>query len=128
MQRYSDGLPVPKQMVDVFSGETTDGGGNLTLSLTYKPKAIGDIIVPDGWSVGGKRRMFTKHSLVGKVLTLTVQKLEYDKADSPTSSSNTGNTGADPHSHALAYTATEQVVDFVPTEAQRAIPVHYTVA
>lgn len=129
MQRYSDGLAVPKDMMDVFSGETSDGSGNLALDLTYLPKSINDIIVPDGFDVSqGRRRVYMKTGLAGKVLTVKAIGMQYRKPTTPIDAANSGRVGADPHAHALSFLLAHLEIIGQAGEDQDVITVHYTVA
>ena len=106
MQRVSDGLAVPKQQMDVFTGKTTGGGvnaGEITCELTYVPKSVYHIIIPPIMEDGGNIVQAIPWSLTGKSLLIKVYDYRYDKPDTPTAGSNSGNAGADPHTHDIAF-------------------------
>ena len=129
MQRYSDGLAVPKLMVDTFFDPVSDAAGFIYLTLTYMPKSIDHIVQPLGVDrAGGRVRFYVKSGLVGKVLELNLVKIGYEKTDTPTGNANSGGSGADPHGHALSYMELEAPAMEVLNETQRTIAIHYVVA
>ena len=129
MQRYSDGLAVPKNMIDRFPALTSDGAGDIAVALTYVPKSIDDIMVPVGWNAAlDGVRPYRKHLLTGRVLTLRVMRIRYDKAAAVTGGENGGGTGADPHTHTIGNTTEEVAVGVKINETQSTIVVMYPVA
>lgn len=131
MQRYSDGLAVPKMMMDTFVGKTTGTGadvGKVWCELTYLPKNLDHIIVPPIVSVSGLLVESVLLTLSGKTLEMWLVKHVYDKADTPTGIANSGGAGADPHSHAISHTQTDVLPLVLDNEALNTIRVHYTVA
>ena len=129
MQRISDGLAVPRQMIDTFTGKTSNVLALVQCVLTYTPKSMDDILVPDGFeSTLFGRRVYKKDTLTGNILSLLVKKYKYSKADSPVVVGNSGGAGADPHSHNLTYTVTEVDLGSAGNEAQGPIVVEYKVA
>lgn len=131
MQRISDGLAVPKQKMDVFSGKTTGVGadaGKVTLDLTYVPKDISHIIIPPIFDDAGLLVVGSPYSLTGKTLVIKVYGGKYYKTDTPTAGSNSGGAGADPHTHDLTFT--RNFVEWLlwSNTALAAIRVDYTVA
>jgi len=128
MQRISGGLKVPKLMMDMFRGESSNAAGNVTLELTYVPKSVYDIIIPLAWSSTLLTYVIVDPaSLAGKTLTAVVYKHMYHKADTPTGAQNSGGAGADPHSHALAYTSTIVATEIALSVALGTVRVHYEV-
>ena len=131
MQRYSDGLAVPKLMIDTFPGKTTGTGadaGKVWCELTYTPKDTDHIIVPPIISVGGLCVSAEFFAISGKTLEMWIFKDTYDKADTPTQSVNSGAAGGDPHNHAITYTQTDVCPLLLDNQALNTIRVHYTVA
>ena len=63
------------QLKDNFTGKTTDGNGEVDLTLTRTPTALNKITV----IVGNAGYIATAKTLVAKVLTVVVKKLAYDK-------------------------------------------------
>lgn len=127
MQRYSDGLAVPKLKMDVFTGKTTGVFGHVTCELTYTPKSIHHISIPGTWGTTNWRN-FYPFSLVGKTLDIYVGKGQYYKADTPTGTVDSGGAGADPHSHAISHAQEDVFNAHASNELQGAICVHYVVA
>lgn len=130
MQRYSGGLEVPRQMLDVFSGETSSGVGFLYLTLSYTPQSLDHVIVPSGYeSTVSHRRGYQKLGLVGNVLTVVVLAYKYWKADTPTGTETVTDTGgAAPHGHTISHTAFDVIESIQSNEAQDDIVVQYQVA
>ena len=101
MQRVSDGLAVPKLMLEHFTGKTTDASGYITCELKYTPTSKEDVIVESIRDAPIGDMHFAKATgLTGKTLTVYVLAAEYNRADT-IGNANSGGAGADPHTHAL---------------------------
>jgi len=107
MQRRSDGIIVPKYKIDNFTGNTS-GSGVLSVTLTYIPKSLEHILVESRDSSISQVYGFDKTSLTGKVLTLTLKKKQYNRANTPIATTDAAGGGAvaEPHSHTLGYSLT----------------------
>lgn len=130
MQRYAQGLKVPKQYMDRFSGLSTDASALIAVGLTYTPKSVNHIQFQIGRDASMVLMMYVA-GLIGKQLTIQVKKIVYSKADSPTSSvdGETGGVGgASPHSHVITDTLTNVGDSSVITWAIPDFLVHYEVA
>lgn len=82
MQRVSDGLEVPKLMLDVFTGKVTGTGadtGKVVCDLTYQPKSIDHIITPIARDTGEYLVLADVYALSGKELTLKICAYSYYK-------------------------------------------------
>lgn len=135
MQRYSQGLAVPKQMLDSFAaGKTTGTGANVgevTCELTYTPKSVNHVMPVQMQTppVFGSDIVFgLPYTLTGKTLVLQVYQVEYYKANFNTSSENSGGAGADPHTHGITHTLTRCGSSLMDTVDLEAFNVQYTVA
>jgi|LGVE01.1.fsa_nt_gb hypothetical protein len=129
MQRYSQGVEVPKIQVDKFIGKTSHAAtGNITLDLTYVPISINDISIEVGAEdTLATTRFYRKISLTGKTLIVRPVRLEYSKPSVTTSAVNSGNAGADPHVHTLSYSNSGCHANIPLNEDQKAIVVVYAV-
>lgn len=129
MQRISDGLPVPKLMMDVFTGKITNPFGRITLDLTYTPKSINDIILGNGAPLTlNKLRYYIKETLAGKTLIIRTYSKTYIEAFGYSDPSSSGSGGADPHNHNIQNRVVETSLHGIANETQKPIAVHYTVA
>jgi len=128
MQRVSDGLAVPKNQIDLFTGKTTDVFGKFTCNLKYTPKSIHHITVPVAAAPSGALRWYHKDAIAGNILTLIAIQQLYEKTDNPTGASNSGNAGADTHTHAISHSVTPVSSDIADMEVQGSIIVIYEVA
>ena len=127
MQRISDGLAVPKDMLDTFTRKTSNGAGVITCELTYTPQSIGHIDITSN-RIGLEQRVYVPTVLTGRSLEMTVYQHKYSKVVNVTGTANSGGSGADPHSHAINSAAANTVLGNVGLEAQPDILVHYKVA
>ena len=129
MQRYSGGLAVPKNMVETFSGKTSDNFGVVVCGLQYTPMSLDHVVVSDGEDVASSSlRKYKKISIVGCTLEFYVKKLEYLEASVITGGSAGGGTGADPHTHAVSRTWEELGYTTQSLEPQSPITIYYKVA
>lgn len=129
MQRVSDGLDVPKHQTDIFSGKVTSAvQGDFVCELTYTPKGVNNIFMAIPWGAG--YRLLRIYSLVGKTLTIIVDKLQYEKTDTPTGSTDAAGGGAvgEPHGHALSYTNTLLTGVRSTNDTLPPVAIHYEVA
>ena len=103
MTTYHDGIAVPKTHVDYFTGIELDTDGEATVTLTYTPKSLNQILI----AITNIRmmRVVRPLSLSGKSLTLQVKDLAYYKANSPTGTTDAAGGGAtaEPHSHSITH-------------------------
>lgn len=128
MQRYGQGLKVPKNMTDVFTGKTSSAAGVIVCNLTYTPKSIHHVMAMRGLSQSDEIRDYHKISLVGRDLNLYSMVEKYDKADSPTDSDAGTGAGGGTHGHQITHTASKVSNVVVNNENQGAIVIHYAVA
>lgn len=128
MQRYAQGLEVPKQQIDYFDGKTSSAIGEIVLDLTYVPKALKKIIVGVGTGLAGVPRFYNKNAVTGKQLQIFAGKLTYMKPASPIGNANSGGAGADPHSHTLTLNTDDADHATANNELQGTITVSYEVA
>lgn len=128
MQRYAQGLKVPKNMTDIFTGKTSSAAGVIVCNLTYTPKSIHHVMAMRGLSLSDELRDYHKISLVGRDLNLYPMIEKYDKADSPTGSDAGTGAGGGTHIHAITHSASKVSNEVANSEAQGAIVIHYVVA
>jgi len=109
MTTYYNGLKVPKTQVEI-SLQSTDANGQVVFNLAYDPMPTAHqiTVLAKNYNQAERPVLATVESLVGKVLTVTFLEPFYDKADSPTATTDAAGSGAvvEPHDHALAYTST----------------------
>ena len=128
MQRYAQGLEVPKIKIDSFTGKTTGATGYFDVNLTYTPKSINNVLVYMQNSVT-KLRLGVPTILTGKTLRINVFGYGYYKITSlTTTAENSGGAGADPHDHALSQALTSCDLQAKTSELQDPLTVHYEVA
>jgi|LGVF01.2.fsa_nt_gb hypothetical protein len=127
MQRYSQGIKVPNQQTDYFTGETTSGAGYITLNLTYAPRTANKIKMPLGTGPGGVPRIYYVFSLTGKTLVIFATKLTYMEPALTVSSENSGGAGADPHDHNVTLNTADANHTSANNELQGTIVVSYPV-
>lgn len=102
MTTFWDGLEVPVTSTEYFA-DTLDANGQMDCALKYVPRSVNELTV----SIRSLSQLqFYSASLSGKTVTVTIKRPQYDKPNTPIGTENSGGAGADPHSHALAYTAT----------------------
>jgi len=106
MQRYSGGLQVPKMQIESFQGKTTNGGGEIVVTLKYTPKSLGHIATSMPYVAADPNYQGRVTALAGKDVTVTFYEYTYQRADLITTV-NSGNAGADPHLHGI----TSSIVD-----------------
>lgn len=129
MHRVSDGLAVPRNVIESFSGKTTSAAGVIYCDLKYTPKSINHIIVTfPGHVVGLETYRAQVMGLTGRQVMILISRYRYEKADSPTGGANSGGAGADPHAHGLSFTVTYVAYQGVDTELMPTIPVMYEIA
>jgi len=106
MTTYHDGIAVPKTHVDYFTGIELDTDGEATVTLTYTPKSLNQILI----AITNIRmmRVVRPLSLSGKNLTLQVRDLAYYKPDNHTATTDAAGGGAtaEPHDHTVTTTLT----------------------
>lgn len=125
MQRYSEGVKVPKVQTDFFVGKTTSGLGAVTLDLTYQPKSINHIALLQGQSIVGDPRLYFPISLVGKTLSIMVNKPYYKEVDGTSGADAGTGAGGGTHTHAISTTDTALRYEPALTENQNVIAVIY---
>jgi len=128
MQRVSDGLAVPKLMLDTFDLFTTDAVGEITCNLTYTPKSLHHIIIPPIWIGANVFVRGMPQSLTGKALTVRCYQDKYYKSDVVSGASNSGNAGADAHTHPIGLTLSELDGVLYTNKVLDVVRVNYTVA
>ena len=134
MQRVSDGLAVPKQQMDMFTGKVTGTGARLAevdCELMYVPKSIDYILVPIIRTLTGYLMNASVKSLVGKTVTLEILINTYHKTTSLANASGAcnGSGGAPSHgTHAIGYTNVGCGWGGIGDVALDVIRIQYTVA
>ena len=134
MQRISEGMAVPKQQLDMFSGKVTGTGartGEVDCELLYLPKGIEYILTPSVHSVGGFVLPVDVIGLVGKTVTLKVYIYVYYKTISAANAIGAcdGSGGGPSHgSHALSHSYWACGLAAYDNEALDPIRINYTVA
>jgi len=135
MQRISDGLAVPKQQMDTFTGKTTFGPGarigEVDCDLTYIPKSKNHVLVPVIQTPTGFMLNAEVKALSGKLVTLKVYLPAYEKAADMNNAAAAcnGSGGAASHGkHVLSYTYIGCPQATVANQALEVIRVNYTVA
>jgi len=118
MDRYSNGVLVPKHQTDKFTGFSSDGASEITVTLTYVPRSMNDIIMQLGWNGTFTPLYITVASLSGRNLKIRVRRARYDKA-THTQNATSGRSGADPHYHNMYY---EQIDMHFSHYANQAMP------
>lgn len=134
-QRVSDGLEVPKLMMDTFAGKTTEGpgvdAGKVYCDLTYVPKSIGHILTPLVQTIIGYIAPVRVDALSGKTVTLRVYAYVYYKTISvdPADGACDGSGWFPSHgSHDLYYSYKGCDLSAYPNIALDPIRISYTVA
>lgn len=133
MQRYSGGLAVPLDMLDVFSGADaiTNSVSEITVALTYTPKSLAHIVIPPILNVAMTEIRYSMLlELTGNLLRFGVVREYYLRADTVTFTTDAAGGGAvaEPHEHEIDYNVANVEIIGVPNEQQKDIAVHYTVA
>jgi len=128
MQRYMDGEKIPRYIIELFTGKTTDGFGEVACTLRYAPK-FGHILLSPIWDNTFNECYSVDWAAAANILTLYVFIPRYYKADTPTGTAaaihNAG--GNDPHSHTIASTLTDPQFRAVTAQALAGFAVHYAV-
>ena len=119
MQRYAQGLEVPRVQIETFVGETSDAAGFLLLDLKHTPVSINNILVSIGYEAAPKAWNMFINDLTGRRVTLQITNPKYYRATG-TATANSGNVGADPHSHTITQ---EFIPVHVPLAASEPLPV-----
>lgn len=134
MQRISDGLEVPRQMLDKFTGKSCGSGVNLgevECELTYLPKSINHILVPTVRATSGYIMNTVVQSLAGNVVTLLVLMNTYYKTTSlgNAAAACNGSGGAGSHgTHGIGLTYKSCGFGAIGGLALDVIRIQYTVA
>jgi hypothetical protein len=87
MPDYVVSIPVTANSIlnsirDIFLNQTTDGSGNINLTLSRTPTSINNISV----FIGNAGYLSYATNLVGTTLTVIVRKTQYDRTDTATPS------------------------------------------
>lgn len=106
MTKYYDGMEVPKVSIEHVHDVELDLNGRYEWTLKYCPisKHHCAVVITNHKNPG-----FSAYALsvVGKIVTVQVNRISYEKTDTPTAV-DAGSTGvAADHSHGLTYTTTQ---------------------
>lgn len=122
-------------MMDIFTGKTTFGAGprfgEVDCELTYVPKSVDHILVPQTESLSGYIYCAAVQSLVGKIVTLKIFLNTYYKTTdmSNAAAACNGSGGAVSHGkHTPVYTYTGCSLGSPIDEPLGPIRINYTVA
>ncbi len=110
MTTYYDGLKVPQTIIEDTGELSFSGITDCKYTLKYVPKGgnEGITVIPANTAALQLSPGWVSYGLSGKEITIVGLDYQYDKADTPTGTTDAAGGGAiaEPHSHEISYTAT----------------------